>query len=81
MFTSVLERGALTHEQVSGEVERVVADDGDPVQGGDGQVLHPQQLLQEPDQSTEDAEVGGSAVGHQLVVALETHTGLEDEIK
>lgn len=52
----------------------VVADDGDPVQVGDGQVFHPQQLLQQPDQSTEDAEVGRSAVGHQLVVTLETRT-------
>lgn len=51
-----------------------MADDGDSVQGGDGQVLPPQQLLQQPDQSTEDAEVGRPAVGHQLVVTLETRT-------
>lgn len=63
-----------THEQVSYEVQCIVEDDGDSVQGGDGQVLPPQQLLQQPDQSTEDAEVGCSAVGHQLVVTLETYT-------
>ena len=51
-----------------------MAGDGDSVQGGDGQVPPPQQLLQQPDQSTEDTEVGGSAVGHQLVVTLETQT-------
>lgn len=51
-----------------------MADDGDSVHGGDRQVLPPQQLLQKPDQSTEDAEVGRSAVGHQLVVTLEMHT-------
>lgn len=51
-----------------------MADDGDSIQGGDRQVLSPQQLLQQPDQSTEDAEVGRSAVGHQLIVTLETHT-------
>ena len=39
-----------------------------------GQVLPPQQLLQQPDQSTENTEVGRSAVGHQLVVALGRHT-------
>lgn len=63
-----------THKQVSYKVQRIVAGDGDSVQGGDGQVLHPQQLLQHPDQSTEDAEVSRSAVGHQLVVTLERHT-------
>lgn len=63
-----------THEQVSYEVQRVMADDGHPVQGGDWQVLTPQQLLQKPDQGAEDAEVGRSAVGHQLVVTLETHS-------
>lgn len=47
-----------------------MADDGDPVQGGDGQVLPPQQLLQKPDQSAENTEVGRSTVGHELVVAL-----------
>lgn len=62
-----------THEQVSYEVQRVMADDGHPVQGGDRQVFTPQQLLQKPDQGAEDAEVGRSAVGHQLIVTLETH--------
>lgn len=62
-----------THQQVPHEVQGVVADDGYSVQGGDGQVLPPQQLLQQPDKSTEDAEVGCSAVGHQLVVTLRTN--------
>lgn len=65
-----------THEHVPEEVQRVVADDGDSVEGGDGQVFPPQQQLQQPDQSAEDAEVGRSAVGHQLVVTLHTHSGL-----
>lgn len=62
-----------THEHVPQEVQRVVADDGDSVQGGDGQIFPPQQQLQQPDQSAEDAEVGRSTVGHQLVVTLRTH--------
>lgn len=62
-----------THEQVPDEVQCVVADDGDSIQGGDGQIIPPQQLLQQPDQSAEDAEVGCSPVGHQLVVTLHTH--------
>lgn len=65
-----------THEQVPDKVQRVVADDGDSVQGGDGQVFPPQQLLQQPDQSAEDAEVGRSTVGHQLVVTLRAFTSV-----
>lgn len=53
-------------------MQRIMADDGHSVQGGDGQVLASQQLLQDPDQGAEDAEVGRSAVGHQLIVTLET---------
>lgn len=49
-----------------------MAGDGHSVQGGDRQVLRPQQLLQKPDQGAEDAEVGRSAVGHELIVTLET---------
>lgn len=62
-----------THEQVPDEVQRVVADDGYSVHGGDRQIIPPQQLLQQPDQSAEDAEVSCSTVGHQLVVTLYTH--------
>lgn len=65
---------ARTHKQVSCEEQSVMTDDGDAIQSGDGQVVPPQQLLQQPDQSAEDAEIGGSAVGHQLVVALGTQT-------
>lgn len=67
-----------THEQVSYEVQRVMADDGHSVQCGDRQVLTPQQLLQKPDQGAEDAEVGRSAVGHQLIVTLETHVNVHN---
>lgn len=67
-----------THEQVSYEVQRVMADDGHSVQGGDRQVLTPQQLLQKPDQGAEDAEVGRSAVGHQLIVTLEKHVNVHN---
>lgn len=57
-------------------MQRVVADDGHSVQGGHRQVLPPQQLLQKPDQSAEDAEIGCSAVGHELIVTLETHMSM-----
>lgn len=49
-----------------------MADDGDAVQRGDRQVVSPQQLLQQPDKRAENTEVGRSAVGHQLVVTLES---------
>lgn len=49
-----------------------MAGDGHSIQGGDRQVFTNQQLLQKPDQGAEDAEVGRSAVGHKLVVTLET---------
>lgn len=47
-----------------------MADNGDTIQGGNRQVILPQQLLQQPDQNAENTEVGRSAVGHQLVVTL-----------
>lgn len=50
-----------------------MADDGDPIQRGDGQVFSPQQLLQQPDQSAENTEIGRSTVGHKLVVTLGRH--------
>lgn len=51
-----------------------MADDGDAVQVGNRQVILPQELLQQPDQSAENTEVGCTTVGHQLVVALRRHT-------
>lgn len=61
---SVWQKSIHTHEQVPYKVQSVMAGDGHSVQGGDRQVLTTQQLLQKPDQGTEDAEVGRSAVGH-----------------
>lgn len=47
-----------------------MADYGYSIQVGDRQVLCSEQLLQHPDQSAKDTEVGCPAVGHQLVVTL-----------